>query len=71
LTGFATGNTSSIKDDEFYVYVYSGVDGASNSPDVTYVTGYSNTGYSLYHSGIVFNNNRTGYIYYTDRAGNT
>lgn len=71
LTGFATGNADSILDDEFYVYAYSGVDGSSNYPNVTYVTGYTQTGYSLYHSGIVFNDNRTGYIFYRDRANNT
>lgn len=71
LTGFATGNADSILDDEFYVYAYSGVDGSSNYPNVTYVTGYSQTWYSLYHSGIVFNDNWTGYVLYRDRANNT
>ena len=36
MTGLATGNADSIKDDEFIIYAYSGVDGASNDPDVTY-----------------------------------
>jgi len=71
LTWFATGNADSIKDDEFIVYAYSGLDGATNNPSVIYTGGYDSGAYSLYHSGIVFNDNRTGYIFYRDRANNT
>ena len=70
LTGFATGNADSIMDDEFIIYAYSGVGGSSNTPNVTYTGWYDSWAYSLYHTNIVFNDNRTGYIYYRDRANN-
>lgn len=75
LTGSATGNAESIKDDEFTITEFTGVGGAGTGPMLTLATWYSigTTGgtYSLYHTGVRFDNNWSGYVLFRDRAGNT